>query len=607
MMLLVLACLGAAGPARAPEDLPALPSWHAMESAEHAGEAPSIDPVLYGLGRSPSATVFGFLPYWVSAPYLQYDLISVLACFSIDMNGSGTISSWHGFPSAFDAAISAVHSAGGIAVVTVVNFSGSQIHTILTSSRATAISTLQGALASSPVEGVCIDFEGVLASDRDNLTSFMAELADSLESAEPGCHLSICTPAVDWSGAFDYSALADECDALMMMCYPFHGSWSTEAGPCCPMTGWGSTPGSAANMLWTLGDYIINDPDVHSKLVVGLPYYGFEWETADQYAHSQVTGDCLTFYYSTLAIRAEQYGRLWDGESLTPWYAYDDGVWNQGWFDDQESLGLKYGLILSSGIQGIGIWALGYDGSRPELWDCLDQYFAQPWPEDDITDNLEHLCTLEGPSQYWHFWGTGYDYSHFYTGTVSSGPDVNSASWEFDLPWPDYDYELEAYIPGGCDATAVYHVFYGVGEATVTVDQSAWGGQWVPLGGPYPSSGGLHVTVGDSTGVSGQTLGIDAIRFVPGMSCPDSQALPAMLSTGANPADLFTITATAPGSGRLLIYDASGRLEAQADLQPGAASTILWPDRLVPSGVYLAVVRSASGEVAASATLVLIR
>jgi hypothetical protein len=435
----------------------------------------------------------------------------------------------------------------------------------------------------------------------------MAELADSLESAEPGCHLSICTPAVDWSGAFDYSALADECDALMMMCYPFHGSWSSEAGPCCPMTGWGSTPGSAANMVWTLGDYIINDPDVHSKLVVGLPYYGFEWETADQYAHSQVTGDCLTFYYSTLAMRAEQYGRLWDGESLTPWYAYDDGVWNQGWFDDQESLGLKYDLILSSGMQGIGIWALGYDGSRPELWDCLDQYFAQPWPEDDITDNLEHLCTLEGPSEYWHFWGTGYDYSHFYTGTVSSGPDVNSASWEFDLPWPDYVYDLEAYIPEGCDATAIYHICYGVGETTVTVDQSAWGGQWVPLGGPYPSSGGLHVTVGDSTGISGQTLGIDAMHFVPGMSCPDSPALPAMLSTGANPAGLFTITATVPGAGRLLIYDASGRLETQADLQPGAATAIMWPDRPVPSGVYLAVVRSACGEVAASATLVLIR
>jgi hypothetical protein len=589
-ILLLLDLLAAPGPVRAPDDLRPLPSWHALESSQHSGDALPIEPAGADLGRSPSATVFGFLPYWVSAPYLQYDLISVLACFSIDMGASGTITSWHGFPSAFSGPIDGIHSAGGLAVVTVVNFSGSQIHSILTTGRATAISTLQGVLTSTAVDGICIDFEGVQAADRDDLTSFMQVLRDSLESVEPGCHLSICTPAVDWSGAFDYPGLAGACDALMMMCYPFHGSWSTEAGPCCPLTGWGSSPSSASNMAWTIGDYIINDPDIHSKLVVGLPYYGFEWETADQYAHSEAIGDCLTLYYSSLALRAAQYGRLWDGESLTPWYAYDDGTWNQGWYDDPVSLGLKYSLVLDSGIQGIGVWALGYDGSRPELWECLDQFFASPWPEDDVTDNLEHLCTLGGPSQYWHYWGEGYMYSHFYTGTISSGPDVNSATWSFDLPDQSGSYCFEAWIPDGCDALAAYLIESPDGTDTVVVDQSAWAGSWAPLGGPFPASPDLHVYVGDCTGITGQTLGVDAIRFVEQTGAPGGgQGGRPTLAVGSNPAPVFEISTEPLGPGRLLVFDLHGRLLFERDLEPGVGTMTEWPEGSTPSGIYFAV------------------
>lgn len=45
------------------------------------------------------------------------------------------------------------------------------------------------------------------------------------------------------------------------------------------------------------------------------------------------------------------YGKLWDYESLTPWYVYYSGGWNQGWYDDEESLELKYNMIRKADFQ----------------------------------------------------------------------------------------------------------------------------------------------------------------------------------------------------------------------------------------------------------------
>ncbi|MBN2587836.1 MAG: T9SS type A sorting domain-containing protein [Candidatus Fermentibacteraceae bacterium] len=580
-----------------------LPSLHMLEHMENGGRVTLHVDGADG-GRSLSGTVYGFLPYWGGDTWLRYDLISILACFCVDMNASGDISAWNGFPEVFEDAIDGINGAGGTAVVTVVNFSSSSIHSILTTGRDNAIATIVDLVDQYPVEGVSIDFENVSGSDRDNLTSFMEELRNQLDLNVPGSHLSICTPAVDWSGAFDYQALAQTADALFMMCYPFHGSWSTVAGPCCPLTGWGSNPESSSNMVWCLGDYARYAPGCHDRVVVGLPYYGFEWETAGSSTHSAVTGDCTTLVYSTLAGRAELYGRLWDGESLTPWYAYYGGGWNQGWYDDQESLQLKYDLIRASDLQGAGIWALGYDGAREELWDCLEESFCSGAWTDSVTDNLESRFQAGGPAQYWRNVTQGGEfYGCFYTYSISSGPDVNWAEWTFQLPDSSMFWMLEAYIPAGGTATVRYRIESGGGLDTVVVDQSLYGDQWVPLGGPREAGQGLRVILGDHTGQTGDKIMADAIRFtapegIGGGSRETGAEGISLMSP--NPSTGFTFSL--PGSfssGRLTIYDITGRAVSSFTLDDGrCARTVTWPlTGRHPPGVYTAVL---SGTTAAS-------
>lgn len=602
MLAVMLTAVLISGPGPVtPAERSCLPSLHMMEHSRNRGMV-SLRVEGTDGGRSLNRTVYGFLPYWGNDTWLRYDLISILACFCVDMNASGDISAWNGFPSIFSGAIDGVSSSGGRAVVTVVNFSSSSIHSILTTGRENAIATIVDLVDQYPVEGVSIDFENVTGSDRDSLTAFMEELRYQLDISVPGSHLSICTPAVDWSGAFDYQALAQSSDALFMMCYPFHGSWSTVAGPCCPLTGWGSGPESSSNMVWCLGDYARYAPDGHGKTVVGLPYYGHEWETAGSSSHSSVTGDCTTLTYSTLADRSALYGRIWDSESLTPWYAYYSGGWNQGWYDDPESLQLKYDLIRASDLQGAGIWALGYDGSREELWDCIEESFCGETWSDSITDNLESRFFTGGPAQYWrNVTGGGHAYGYFYTYSIASGPDINWAGWTFQLPDSSLSWMLEAYLPSGGSATASYRIIRGSSVDTVVVDQSLYHDQWVPLGGPWDASWGLEVVLGDHTGQSGDRIVADAIRFSPSTGMEGSGETGTvdtleLLSSNPSGSFLFSIPESC-GRGELLVLDLSGRVVFRRSVGPGSSRAgVVWPvAEGVPAGLYTAVFSSEEG------------
>jgi hypothetical protein len=74
----------------------------------------------------------------------------------------------------------------------------------------------------------------------------------------------------------------------------------------------------------------------------------------------------------------DQYDAQWDAPSLTPWYRGQTPGWFQTWHDDAASLGHKYGRVHAEDLAGVGIWALGYDGPRAELWGALHAAFHQP-------------------------------------------------------------------------------------------------------------------------------------------------------------------------------------------------------------------------------------
>ena len=118
-----------------------------------------------------------------------------------------------------------------------------------------------------------------------------------------------------------------------------------------------------------------------------MPYYGHHWTTDSSAARAGVISFIGSTRFYNDEPASETYGLLWDATSQTPWYRYHDGTrWHQIWFDNAESLGLKYDLAEANNLQGVGMWALDYDGARTELWDALESHFAGCW----------HCCDYDG-------------------------------------------------------------------------------------------------------------------------------------------------------------------------------------------------------------------
>ena len=179
----------------------------------------------------------------------------------------------------------------------------------------------------------------------------------------------MASPAVDWSSAWDYDALADSSDGLMIMGYNYHWKSSPDTGPVSPLTNWGSR-----NVTWTVDDYLIKTGYDRDKIILGLPYYGFDWpcDGPDPGASTTSTGTSI-FYYNA-EPDARTYGKQREMTAYTPWYVY--GSWNQGWYDDEVSLGVKENYINQQDLAGMGIWALRYDAGHIALWNELEEHFG---------------------------------------------------------------------------------------------------------------------------------------------------------------------------------------------------------------------------------------
>ncbi|MDD5765827.1 MAG: glycosyl hydrolase family 18 protein, partial [Candidatus Marinimicrobia bacterium] len=320
--------------------------------------------------------VFGYLPYWLYSSYstLNYQLLTTIAYFSAEITSTGGITNMHDWPAS--ALVNKAHTNGVRVVLVATLFDSGTLATLLGNAtyRHDCVMNLLDAVEYGNGDGVNIDFESMPASQKTNLVAFMQELADSFRVHIPNAHISMATPAVDWNGAWDYNALANICDALFIMGYDYYWSGSTQSGPNSPLTG------GSINVTNTVNTYLSKTGNNGAKIVLGIPYYGHDWPTLTDEAHSQTTANAKSVVFSNAVVNAQTYGRLWDATSQTPWYKYYTTNWRQCWYDDSLSIALKYNLAKSKNLQGVGMWALGHDGTRPELWGALADAFGGSLP-----------------------------------------------------------------------------------------------------------------------------------------------------------------------------------------------------------------------------------
>lgn len=366
------------------------PSIHYLEHQLHYDEAvlsPISDTVLDYQPLEPRTcdmlrNYYGYCPYWIDTSYYNYfqmDLLTHIAYFAVDIDpATGNLGS---LPNAsrFYRIRDQGHQAGIEIHMTYTIFGSTSVSTFLNNAtaRQNAINGISNFMTNYGIEGANIDFEYVTSSVRDSFNVFMNDLAFALWNHGGGRKslymASIAVP--EWYPGYDIAYLSSHTDGLFIMAYDFHWSGSSVAGPvspCVPSSFWGQYCAQKA-----IGSYIQYGADT-AKILLGIPYYGYDWPTVSQDIGSSTTGTGSAVIYYYAFQNAITYGRIWDSYSLTPWYRYYTDSWHQCWYDDSVSLDVKFGMVNDSLLQGAGCWALGYDRSYDHIWNAIRRNFWIP-------------------------------------------------------------------------------------------------------------------------------------------------------------------------------------------------------------------------------------
>jgi spore germination protein YaaH/flagellar hook assembly protein FlgD len=396
------------GAAPAPESLPpAEPAAAAMGpvDASYVAADPTtsfdlaaaVDPG--GLKRE----VFGFLPYWElsdSSTRLDWEKLSTIAYFGVgaaangdlqkrNTDGSTTVG-WSGWTSAkLTSVINAAHASGARVVLTVQSFAwtsawATRQKALLGSpaNRANLARQIAAAVRNRGADGVNLDFEPIVATYANEFTALIRKVRAELNRVSRGYQLTFDATGKIGNYPVEAATAAGGADAVMIMGYDYRAGSSNPVGSVAPLGG------PAYDITDTIASYVHRVPA--SKIILGVPYYGRAWSTDSAALHAgnisgTKNGTSTTVVYGTAAQFAADHGRKWDPVEGVAWTSYRRknctaaygcvNPWRQLYYDDAKALGLKYDLINRYNLRGAGIWALGYDGTRPELYQTLKAKF----------------------------------------------------------------------------------------------------------------------------------------------------------------------------------------------------------------------------------------
>ncbi len=231
-------------------------------------------------------------------------------------------------------------------------------------------------------DGINLDFEPIVNGYDDEFVALLRTIRSELDKVASGYQLTYDTTG--WIGNYplEASVAAGAADAIFVMGYDYRTSSSSYVGSIDPLSG------PAYDLADTVRSYTARVSP--SKVILGLPWYGRAWSTATDTVNAASQSGAKYGYstavnYENIVALVAQYGRRWDSREQTPWFAYQKQnctttygcvtSWRQVYYDDYASMRLRYDLVNTYGLRGAGIWALGYDGGHPELYQAITDSF----------------------------------------------------------------------------------------------------------------------------------------------------------------------------------------------------------------------------------------
>ena len=230
-------------------------------------------------------------------------------------------------------------------------FNNYLIHRVLsdTTARNRLIRNLYETVLNQGYQGVNIDFEFILAEDRDLFTEFVRDVTYAVNelgyevTVDLAPKTSADQPGVLYEGK-DYPALGAAADRVLVMTY----EWGYTYGPAMAV--------APIDKVRDVIDYAVTEIP-REKINMGVPNYGYDWKLPYVRGESKAVtiGNIEAIQ---IALRNDSQ-IFYDETAQSPYFSYvADGITHEVWFEDARSMLAKYRLVREYGLHGIGCWQI---------------------------------------------------------------------------------------------------------------------------------------------------------------------------------------------------------------------------------------------------------
>lgn len=337
--------------------------------------------------------VIGFLPSWNAAKEVKVDTANLtqLIYFGFGVNQKGEIiqfgtdgtetNEWVTFRSSYFTKIREdAEKSNTKILVAIKSFDNKNIDDLISNPYTSDkfIGQLAKLVKDNKLDGVNIDFEYFTDSNFPtfkHLNAFFTKLSQKLKSENPDWIISadFTASSVATDPAYDMVKLGEVIDQIILMGYDYSTTASSQATPVAPLYSNENEP-SIDNSIGSLRGRVPFD-----KVVLAIPFYGYEWQTLNDRFKSQTvpeTGALATYDRVTQLVNGRNDIEInWDNKSQTPWINYiQSGANKQIYFENEQSISKKLDYIKKTGLSGVGIWAIGYEGENGTFWELIKKF-----------------------------------------------------------------------------------------------------------------------------------------------------------------------------------------------------------------------------------------
>ena len=198
-------------------------------------------------------------------------------------------------------------------------------------------------------EGVDVDFEFILASDRAAFAEFVGELRTAVNALGYPVSVALAPKTSDTQQGLlyegkDYALLGAAADSVLLMTY----EWGYTYGP--PMAV------APVNSVRQVVEYAVTKIPPE-KIDLGIPNYGYDWPLPFERG---VTRAKTIGNIEAVQIAIEQDAVIqFDDTAMSPYFNYEsEGILHEVWFEDVRSLREKFRVIEDYGLRGAGYWQI---------------------------------------------------------------------------------------------------------------------------------------------------------------------------------------------------------------------------------------------------------